>query len=199
MSGGVALFWTVPLLRSKVKLFVRRGKGDTPHCPECDYCLTGAVSARCPECGTPWYPETVTFGRKRPRVIPFLQLGLAVLLWLIFLHMTVDYVSGDSHYAQLPTSTLIRDVRSADPERCCGALRVLETRQVLGKLIPGEERGLVEASFGALETLTDAPARRQVIDFLDGPFAQKTMPARERAKLTEIKRRGTTTSPTSLP
>jgi hypothetical protein len=56
-SGGVQE-WYVPLwpwpwlcLAGAVLTFARGRPGDTPHCPRCDYDLTGNVSGVCPECG----------------------------------------------------------------------------------------------------------------------------------------------------
>jgi len=50
--------WYVPLwpwpwlcLGGALLTFVRGRTGDTPHCPRCDYDLTGNVSGVCPECG----------------------------------------------------------------------------------------------------------------------------------------------------
>lgn len=37
--------------------------GNHPYCPECAYDLTGAVSERCPECGTPFSWDAVRPGK----------------------------------------------------------------------------------------------------------------------------------------
>ena len=50
-SAGLGLGLTaVPLLIRSLRAWRRRAVG---HCPTCGYDLTGNVSGRCPECGTP--------------------------------------------------------------------------------------------------------------------------------------------------
>lgn len=42
-------------------------RGTTPHCPECDYNLTGLTAGRCPECGLALDGTSPRFGEKRYR------------------------------------------------------------------------------------------------------------------------------------
>jgi len=62
-----------------------RRMGETPHCPKCDYILSGDQQ-RCPECGTPVESGNVVRGDRRRRVVmaaiggSIELLGLAVLI-----------------------------------------------------------------------------------------------------------------------
>jgi len=51
---AVAIPLMVPVLLAMAAVWDRFKKKPRPgHCPHCDYDLTGNVSGRCPECGTP--------------------------------------------------------------------------------------------------------------------------------------------------
>lgn len=57
VGAGVYLFF------GGARIVDKAVPGNRPYCPECAYDLSGAVSNRCPECGTPFRPEDV-----RPQV-----------------------------------------------------------------------------------------------------------------------------------
>ena len=59
----------------------RRGKrvGSEPHCPKCDYNLTGAPLPRCPECGFDFSESGPTIGRFKRRPV-FLLIGVVGLM-----------------------------------------------------------------------------------------------------------------------
>jgi hypothetical protein len=78
--SGRVLVLAVVLLGMAIMAFGRRGRRlVVPHCPRCGYCLTGAASPACPECG-----DVSSDGRRlrsRPRRWPIV-LGLMVAMSL---------------------------------------------------------------------------------------------------------------------
>jgi len=75
-----------------------RRVGDTPHCPKCDYILSGD-QIRCPECGTAVDVSNVVRGDRRPRVIlagvggALVGLGVGILLLSVaaLVYNTIDW------------------------------------------------------------------------------------------------------------
>ena len=84
-SGSLGLILTVAgALLLKFGARTRR-VGDTPHCPRCNYILTGQ-QVRCPECGTAVDARTVVRGQRRTRTgvlvtgVFMISAGLGVML-----------------------------------------------------------------------------------------------------------------------
>jgi hypothetical protein len=96
-----------------------RGKrvGSTPHCPQCDYDLTGLPGAHCPECGTDVLKKGPVFG-ERQRRWGFIGTGAISLvtasLLLIPTYQSLRLAFRNEWYHIRPTSVVINDLQ--DPQ-----------------------------------------------------------------------------------
>jgi hypothetical protein len=94
----------------------RRGKrvGSEPHCPKCDYNLTGAPLPRCAECGFDFFKTGPVIGRfkRRPVCLALGVIGLALaaaFLYPAWLETRMDL--RWKYYSRWPTFLVIRDLR----------------------------------------------------------------------------------------
>ena len=89
-----------------------RRSGQTPHCPRCDYILSGDQQ-RCPECGTVLHPDTVVRGERHLRkklMWTGTALGFVGVVMLgMMLPAVADSIDWNRHK---PLSWLLRDVGS---------------------------------------------------------------------------------------
>jgi hypothetical protein len=94
----------------------RRGKrvGTDPHCPKCDYNLTGAPLPRCAECGFDFSESGPVIGRFKRRPV-FLAVGLiGLVLATVFVYGAWGETRHDlryKYYSRWPTGLVIRDMR----------------------------------------------------------------------------------------
>lgn len=124
LIGGLALL--------AVGLHVRR-RGDTPHCADCGYNLTGLISNACPECGTAMGPGSIVRGepyRRRRLAVAGVCLLIVALGWIPIL---TNMVNG---YAILPTRVLIYLAKASEPDPSQGSWKELERRLTAGTLSP---------------------------------------------------------------
>ncbi len=124
LAGGLALL--------AVGLHVRR-RGDTPHCADCGYNLTGLISNACPECGTAMAPGSIVRGepyRRRRLAVAGVCLLIVALGWIPIL---TNMVNG---YAILPTRVLIYLAKASEPDPSQDAWKELERRLTAGTLSP---------------------------------------------------------------
>jgi len=106
-----------------------------PRCRKCEYDLTGLTSERCPECGNVIAETGVVHVRRQRRR------GAIVLSVLLLLPSVAVLVSWPkvlqykaNVYPNLPTSWLLSDCRSADPDRSRIAYWQLLRRLQAGEL-----------------------------------------------------------------
>lgn len=94
----------------------RRGKrvGTDPHCPKCDYNLTGAPLPRCAECGFDFSETGPVIGRfkRRPVFIAVGFIGLALAAAFLYpAWLETRHDLRYKHYSRWPTALVIRDLK----------------------------------------------------------------------------------------
>src|SRR4051794_22835340 len=88
-----------------------RRAGQTPHCPTCNYILTGIQAERCPECGRALWAGNIVHGERRRK--PFLAVaGIALIVLAIAMLATpfVDVLRQIEWYHHRPASWVIGDL-----------------------------------------------------------------------------------------
>jgi hypothetical protein len=130
---------------------IRRGwrgtrRGDSPHCPQCDYNLTGLESPRCPECGTVLVPDEIPIGQlhRSPAGIcmGLVTWGVTVCLAVTLYHGVRHTLRSDWYFLR-PTSVVIDDLH--DRQLIERAPRELSRRLKSDSLTDGQKKLAAEA------------------------------------------------------
>jgi len=165
-----ALFAFIGALLFKRGLWPRR-IGQTPHCPQCDYILSGDQS-RCPECGTIADPKTVVRGERhrRDRLL-FIGGALALPGIAVLLMAGFDALYHVNWNRLTPLSWLLRDAGSGHAPAWAEIQRRIDNH-----LLSDADQNTVTEK--GLE-LQGAPATVDVIpgfvDFLGNRFLQRKL------------------------
>jgi hypothetical protein len=158
---GILLALAFVAVTAGVLLFRRalRGSrvGDVPHCPACDYVLTGlptdAAGARCPECGEALDARPVPRGERKRQPL-FAAVGLPPLLLAVPM---VVVASLEIHwqlnwYGLRRLTTVLADVESPAPAVSDRAWYELFRRRADGVVLtPAQHQRLVEVALARLQ------------------------------------------------
>jgi hypothetical protein len=142
--------------------------GQTPHCPGCNYILTGIQADRCPECGGPLRSTNIIYGerRRRPAVA-----GGAVLLLLISIAIVVAPLTDGwqqiQWYHYRPAAWVMGDLDSTSSAVKTKAWSELQRRLADGSLSVAQQNRLVERALREQQT-GGGPAgyMSEMVDFL---------------------------------
>ena len=150
------------LLLLKTGLWPRR-RGETPHCPVCDYNLTGLTGERCPECGTAVAPSDFVFGERHRRPVRAI---IGILLLLMDGGLGVAAVSGVDWYPLVPVSLLIRQIDSEDAGTVGKAWAELNRRIKTGRLSAKQHTKLIDFALNEQIAATRGSLHSTMLDYL---------------------------------
>ena len=153
-------------------VFLKRGRwprrvGDTPHCRQCDYILSGLEADRCPECGMLVRPGTPVLGERHRRA------GLAWLgaLWLtlgcagLFLGASGGLNSIDwNRYKSL--SWLLRDMDSSFSATANPAWAEVQRRMTANLISDSQQNQLVEMALQAQASAINHKYNQPLFDLI---------------------------------
>ncbi|UCD28965.1 MAG: hypothetical protein JSV03_00325 [Planctomycetota bacterium] len=89
-------------------------KGSAPHCPKCDYNLTGLPALRCPECGLELSERTVVFGERKRKNLHVILGCLSFFIAAFCLYLTyleIEFKLQNEWYQYRPTFMLLNDLK----------------------------------------------------------------------------------------
>lgn len=167
----IALF-TLPFLAIGAWL-LKRGRwpariGSTPHCPHCDYILTGIEAERCPECGRAIWAGNFVLGERGRKPGKAIAGLLLILIGILFL--TLDFAGGLRHvdwYHYRPTAWVLKDLDAKSPPAQTKAWYELHRRSTDGSLSAAQQDAMVERALREQETGNGAGGYRvAMVDFL---------------------------------
>lgn len=118
----------------------RRRKRDAPHCPACDYNLTGSTSPSCPECGFTPTDEGHKFrGRRRWRLV---LIGLLVAMSLpVYVVQRRVRVYGWEYYTYVGPIYWLSPTKTIEEQQVNGlTIRVIRDRRPMSLLYTFEIR-----------------------------------------------------------
>ena len=171
-SGPVLVIFPILILAlglGAVGLWLlRRGwwpkrQGQTPHCPRCDYILSGNTTGRCPECGGEFTPESIIYGERR-RNGTRAAIGLVFLLPAVGLLILVSAIGlrGVRWYQLKPTGWVISDLEQNDGR----ALPELQ-RRLKGSTLSGKNQTrLIELALKQQVAVKPGMAANWLVDYL---------------------------------
>jgi hypothetical protein len=140
---------------------IKRGRwpnrvGDTPHCGNCNYILTGLDSVKCPECGREVTPGKVVYGERKTRTGLVLLGGFLILLGCVLGGIVASgVVDRIDWYHYRPTAWVFNDLDSPLQTASDRAWMELLGRSKAGTLSASQQDRLTE------RTITDLDARSQ--------------------------------------
>jgi hypothetical protein len=151
-----------------------RRVGDTPHCPKCDYILSGD-QRRCPECGTAVDASNVVRGDRRPRVIlagvggALVGLGVAILLLscAAFLYNGIDWRRHE------PLSWLLKAVSNINSPAWAEVQRRLDKNL----LSESDQNAVVERGIEVQNMPSTNLAAKNVLDFIGNRYVDGKLTA----------------------
>jgi len=165
MPPWILLIRAVPIV---IGLYViKRGLqpkrvGNTPHCPACDYILSGDQS-RCPECGMPVDLSNVVRGDPRRRRL-LLGIGAAMTLagLALFLNLTPALINSIGWRKHMPLSWLLRELdNNSSP-----AWLEIQRRLDANLLSESDQNAVVERGLRVQNVRSTNVAEKNVLDFV---------------------------------
>jgi hypothetical protein len=194
MSTHVSFSWMVlmilPLVGGLLLLISglrTRRRGQTPHCRNCEYNLTGLTSERCPECGAEVTPFTIVHGERHRRP---LRAGVGMVLMMMAGTLIFGAVGSFDWYSFSPTAWVIYQAKSTDPATTSRAWNELNRRIKAGQLSAGQHAKLIDLALKE-QGSTSKPMRGNLIDYLGDCYfkgrlsqAQQTLFFDQMTKLT---------------
>jgi hypothetical protein len=154
-------------------MLYRPRRGTMPHCPRCDYNLTGLTSERCPECGTTITPANLVYGEK----VRQLWLKLAALAVVVGLLIpAVRWAWSHDWYRLKPTSWVLSDLESSDARLKSRALTELDRRFRAGSLSKSQENRLINI---CLKEQTAANPSIPMVNYLWVPLGGRLSPSQQ--------------------
>jgi len=153
--------------------FLPKRRGETPHCPQCDYALVGNQSGTCPECGKPFTETTVVRGeRKRNKgvgltgiAVLLLGLGLGAGLWVVDINW----------YQYMPQRLVVADAGSSDPVVARRAWDELVRRRAIAPLDEEVEKKLTDLALKQQASPTPGPLVNSMLDFIAQRYLDKKL------------------------
>lgn len=155
----------------------RRRHGQTPHCRQCGYNLTGLTSDKCSECGSPLQPDGIVIGeggRSKALVIGGLLCLMPCVGLLAIVAVNTDW------YPYYPTGWLISDARSNVWATANKAWGELNRRIKAGKLSATQQSLLIDACLQEQSSPSRSAVDMQMLDHLGAELAaDKLSPAQK--------------------
>ena len=112
--------------------------GTVPHCPHCEYNLTGLTESRCPECGQPFELQKVLFLGPRQRNWSGVSAGVVILAlsawWLWGSVWRASHSLREGYIHLRPTAWLIGEISSSNARLRYRAVEELLRRHETGDL-----------------------------------------------------------------
>lgn len=161
-------------------LLIKRGLwprrvGLTPHCPKCDYILSGEPE-RCSECGTTVSARNVVRGERQRRAAPTWFGGaLAVMALLVVFLWASDTASKIQWIHYEPLSWLLRDLGSGNASLNVPAWVELQRRIGENRLSDAEQSELVDKGLQVRTLGTTWPHRNAILDYIAGRYTDKKL------------------------
>ncbi len=137
---------------------LRRGRwparvGTTPHCPSCQYILTGLAANRCPECGTQLGVQNIILGERNLRPVMAVAGAAATLSGLLVLFLGLGGATGRIDlYHYRPAAWLVADLASPNPHLWNRAWTELVRRNAAGTLSSSQQLLWEDRMLNELET-----------------------------------------------
>lgn len=151
---GLAMIWR--------GLWPKR-RGETPHCPQCDYNLTALTADRCPECGTTVMLARIVYGERHRR--PVLA-AVGLLFVLLPAGLFVAALAEANWYRWTPTFWLVRQAASQDAATARRAWTELDGRIRADKLSASDHARLVEVGLAEQGAATAGPIRDELLNYV---------------------------------
>ncbi len=125
--------------------YLPRRAGQTPHCPACNYILTGIQADRCPECGRALWLGNIVHGERRRK--PGLAVAGIALIVLALALLTAPFIGALQQidwYHYRPTSWVIGDLDAGSSAERDKAWTELQRRLADGSVSAAQQNRLVE-------------------------------------------------------
>jgi hypothetical protein len=172
MNDLPASYWLsylAPIVMLIGVLLLKRGRwpkraGTAPHCPRCDYNLSGLEGKQCPECGLVLAGRKIVQGDRHRR--PGLAWsGLTLILLGILMGVWLQMTSGKTLLEYLPTRLLIHNLR--DPAIAKKTWQEIERRMALAQLSKSQHEKLAETALDLLPPSAHSPIAPQLLGYLE--------------------------------
>ena len=170
------------LLLAVSALLIRRGLwprrvGTTPHCPKCDYILSGDPD-RCSECGTAVNARNIIRGERLRRAGPAWAGGLLALLGVLFVLLgATDWASRIQWIHYEPLSWLLRDLGSRSTAASIPAWNEIQRRIDAKGLSDAEQSDVVDKGLQVQTLGTGLSSRNLILNYIAGRYTDNKLTA----------------------
>ena len=166
------------LVLLKTGLWPRR-RGETPHCPACNYNLTGLTSEQCPECGTAVTASAIVFGERHRRP---LRIMAGMTLLLIAAGLTVRLAGDVDWYSHYPSYLLISQFSSGQQPTNWKPWAELDRRIKAGRLSAGQHAKLIDVALKEQGAAGQGSLRRPLLDYLGECYSKGLMSQQQQTR-----------------